>query len=249
MSLATVILAAGKGTRMKSDLAKVLHKIAGKPLIHYVIEQAKSIDSNEIVLITGHQKEKVIDSVASYHVKHAVQSEQLGTGHAVEQAEKALENFKGNVLILSGDVPLLSEKTLRLLLKHYQNENSAATVLTAILDNPTGYGRIKRSPNGDLSSIVEQKDANEEEVKINEINTGIYLFNKDLLFQYLKKVENNNSQSEYYLPDVLPMFIRDSHKVTAISTENFDETRGINTVEQLKEAEDILRKTQNAHGK
>jgi UDP-N-acetylglucosamine diphosphorylase/glucosamine-1-phosphate N-acetyltransferase len=240
MPLATVILAAGKGTRMKSDLAKVLHKISNKPLIHYVIDQAQSIHSDEIVLIVGHQKDDVVKSVEKYQVRHAIQDQQLGTGHAVQQAEDLLNSFEGNVLILSGDVPLLSEETLNTFIKFHETENSKATVLTAVLEDPTGYGRIKRTKSGDLASVVEQKDATEEELKLKEINTGIYIFDKKLLFHYLNKVDNRNSQSEYYLPDVLPMFIADSYKVTAISTKNFDETRGINTIEQLQEAEQIL---------
>lgn len=240
MSLATIILAAGKGTRMKSDLAKVLHKINDKPLVQYVIDQAKSVQANPIILVVGHQREQVIAATVHNTVRSVVQAEQLGTGHAVNQAKNELKDFTGDVLILSGDVPLLSQKTIQVLLDEHQHKKAIASVLTAHLDDPTGYGRVLRNKDGHITAIVEHKDANEAELKINEINTGIYLINSKALFTALAKVKNNNSQNEYYLPDVLPMFIKNGETVVAYQTTNFDETRGINTVEQLKEAENIL---------
>jgi UDP-N-acetylglucosamine pyrophosphorylase len=240
MSLATVILAAGKGTRMKSDLPKVLHKINKKPLVHYVIEQANSVNSNPTVLIIGHEAELIKHETSNFNINYALQEQQLGTGHAVQQAEKALENFEGDVLILSGDVPLLTKETIKNLLDTHKSEKSIATVLTAHLDDPFGYGRLIRNESGTVNCIVEQKDASEEEQKVNEINTGIYLINKTELFSALANVKNENSQSEYYLPDVLPMFIAQGKKVIAYKTMNFNETRGINNPEQLKEAEEIL---------
>ena len=240
MALATVILAAGKGTRMKSDLPKVLHKINEKALVHYVIEQAESVNSSPIVLVVGHKYELVKEQTSMYSVEYAIQAEQLGTGHAVQQAESVLTNFDGDVLILSGDVPLLSKETLESLLHVHKEQNSVATVLTAHLDDPFGYGRLIRNTDGSMNRIVEQKDATEEEQAVQEINTGIYLVKSSELFTALKAVKNDNAQGEYYLPDILPIFISEGKKVFAHQTENFDETRGINTIDQLKEAEQIL---------
>lgn len=242
MNLATVILAAGKGTRMKSDLAKVLHKINDQPLVQYVIDQAKSVNADPIVLIVGHQREKVEEATAHNGVAIAVQAEQLGTGHAVRQAEEALRGFMGDVLILSGDVPLLTQATVEELLAAHRGAAATASVLTASLEDPTGYGRVVRDENGHIKAIVEHKDASEEERAINEINTGIYLIDSTSLFNALSNVKNDNAQGEYYLPDVIPMFLADGKTVVAHKTENFNETRGINTLEQLQEAEDILNK-------
>jgi UDP-N-acetylglucosamine pyrophosphorylase len=240
MALATLIMAAGKGTRMKSDLAKVLHEINNKPMLHYVIEQAQALNSAPIIIIIGHQRDTVIAECKKFNVGFAVQAEQLGTGHAVMQAEDLLKNFSGNVLILSGDVPLLTAKTLFDLEKVHSSNNATASVLTAILKDPTGYGRVVRDNNGQISAIVEHKDASDEIKKITEINTGIYIVDAKKLFNALKEIKNENSQKEYYLPDILPIFIKQGNKVLAHSTPNFDETRGVNTVEQLQECEQIL---------
>jgi len=236
----TLIMAAGKGTRMKSDLPKVLHKINGRPMVHYVIDLAKKLHSEKIILIIGHKKELVEQACADMGVEFVVQSPQLGTGHAVQQAEPLLKDFPGDVLVLSGDVPLLTDQTLRMLLESHQKSGAVATLLTSELDDPTGYGRIIRDETGFVKKIVEHKDAGPEELKVNEINVGIYVFRSPDLFAALKQIDNNNAQGEYYLPDVIPLFIRDGKKVNAVKTPNFDETRGINTVEQLKNAETII---------
>ena len=235
-------MAAGKGTRMKSDMVKVLHKVNGRPMVHYVIDLAKETGSDNIILVIGHQKEKVIEECNMTGVKFVVQQEQLGTGHAVRITEKIFKDYKGDILILSGDVPLLTIQTIKTLInKHFQS-NAIATLLTAEIENPEGYGRIIRNKNGNIMKIVEHKDANAEQQKIKEINAGIYIFKKEELFTTLKLIKNDNAQGEYYLPDVVKIYVERGKKVVAQLTPDFDETRGINTIEQLKYAETILLK-------
>ena len=241
-SIATVIMAAGKGTRMKSNLPKVLHPLNGRAMVHYVIDVADAIGSKKTILIVGHKKELVEAECTNRRVSFAVQSPQLGTGHAVQQAGPQLNNFKGDILVLSGDVPLLTAATIEKLIHTHQNSKATATLLTARLDNPAGYGRVIRNATGMVDCIVEHKDANAEQLKIDEINVGIYIFKADDLFAALKQVKNNNAQGEYYLPDVIPLFLSEGKMVNAVVAESFDETRGINTIDQLKEAEDILLK-------
>lgn len=236
----TLIMAAGKGTRMKSDLAKVLHKINGRPMIHYVIDVAKQIDSQKIVLIVGHQKERVISECQEYNVDFAIQEEQLGTGHAVMMTQHIFDNYSGDLLILSGDVPLLTRKTLIKLINAHKESNAIASLLTANLDDPTGYGRVIRSNEGLVEKIVEHKDADCEERKITEINVGIYLFKAKPLFESLKLIKNDNAQGEYYLPDVVKLYVDKKEKVVAQIADNFEETNGINDINQLKYAETIL---------
>lgn len=241
-SLTTLILAAGKGTRMKSDLAKVLHPINGRPMVHYVIDLAGNIGSKRIILVIGHQKEKVREACRDLPVEFVVQEEQLGTGHAVRMAEDLLKNEPGDILVLSGDVPMLTEETLTDLVDSHRRNEAIASLLTAELDDPTGYGRVIRNDQGHVAKIVEHKDAGEEERKIQEINVGIYLFKPQPLFETLREIRSDNVQGEFYLPDVVKIYVDRGEKVVAETTDDFDETRGINTVEQLRQAETILRK-------
>lgn len=241
MSLAIIIMAAGKGTRMKSDLAKVLHKANGRPVIEYVLEKSVRLKPEKIVLIVGHQAEKVKAATSNYPVEWAVQEPQLGTGHAVMQAEGHLGSFQGNILILSGDAPLVNISTLRSLIDRHRRENAAATVLTACLDDPSGYGRIIRHGSSNIvSRIVEQKDASPEELLVNEINSGVYVFRASTLFSALKQITKANAQGEYYLTDVFSLCFGKDEKVCSFQTAFADEIRGINTVEQLREAEKLL---------
>jgi UDP-N-acetylglucosamine pyrophosphorylase len=238
--LAVVIMAAGKGTRMKNAaIAKVMHEIDGKPLVEHVVDLALHLKADRIVTIVGWQKDSVIQHLegTGHRVTCVEQNPQLGTGHAVMQTEKALEGFVGDVLVLSGDVPLLSGKTVEQLIEYHRAGHAAATLLTAILDDPTGYGRILRdAPNGHVVGIVEQRDSSPEQLKICEINTGIYVFDKARLFDGLEHITTNNAQHEYYLTDVFQYFWKNHLPVRAVPVDEPIEVQGINTVEQLEAA-------------
>ncbi len=241
MPLAVIIMAAGKGTRMQSDLPKVLHLANGLPLIDYVLDTANALDPTKIVIIVGHQAELVKEAIARYRVTAALQEPQLGTGHAVMQAEPQLTDFEGETLILSGDAPMVSAKTLHELIKFHRSSLAAATVLTAKLHDPTGYGRVIRQRNSNnVLKIVEHKDASDEELAVREINSGIYVFDTHVLFETLGHINTNNAQQEYYLTDVFGICFQCGKRVCAFKTDNPDEILGINTPEQLVEAERLL---------
>ena len=239
-NLAVIILAAGKGTRMDSDLPKVLHLINNKPMILNVIKTAYKINAERIIAIVGYKHELVKKALKNESVNFALQKEQNGTAHAVIQCKNQLKNFNGNVLVLSGDVPFISYETLQKLIKTHEKSNSKATVLTCELNNPYGYGRIIKNKNNTLKKIIEQKDANQEELKENEINTGVYIFDSTELFKILPKINNNNKQKEYYLTDVLNILLDENQPVFIEKTINSDEIIGINTLEQLEEANNVI---------
>ena len=241
--LATVIMAAGKGTRMKStDKAKVMFELRGKPMLDYVVTLAQALGSDRILAIVGFQREGVMAYVRKSHptVEFAVQEPQLGTGHAVMQAEQALRGFTGDVLVLSGDVPLLKKETLDGLWNKHLSSGAIATVLTAEPADPTGYGRIIRTDTGMVAKIVEHKDASADELAVREINSGIYVFQQVGLFDGLKHITAHNAQKEYYLTDVFGYYRSKGRKVAAVKARSVDEIQGINTLEQLQEAEYIL---------
>ncbi len=241
MALSVIVMAAGKGTRMKSDLPKVLHRANGRPLVEYVLDTALSLEPEKIVVIVGHQAELVKEATSRYRIYTALQEPQLGTGHAVMQTEALLKDFIGEVLILSGDAPLVSAETLHDLIAFHRSSHAAATVLTAELNEPTGYGRVIREFNSDsVLKIVEQKDASEKELAVREINSGVYVFDTRTLFEALGQINTNNAQQEYYLTDVFGICFQCGHKVCAFKTGNPDEILGINTPEQLVEAERLL---------
>ncbi|NTU68713.1 MAG: NTP transferase domain-containing protein [Chlorobiaceae bacterium] len=247
MSLAVVIMAAGKGTRMKSDLPKVLHPANGHPVVEYVIRKSLSLEPESIVLVVGHQAELVRQATSHLPVSYALQQPQLGTGHAVMQTEPALNQFDGEVIILSGDAPLFTTTTLRALVDFHRSRNAVATVLTANMDDPTGYGRVIRNQGGEeVLRIVEQKDASDEEKAVTEINSGVYVFNARELFAALKSITNTNAQQEYYLTDVFGICFGKGLKVCAFKVGDPNEIRGINTPEQLREAELLLQTEQYA---
>jgi UDP-N-acetylglucosamine pyrophosphorylase len=241
--LATVIMAAGKGKRMNNpEMAKVLYQVDGRPLIDYVVSLALKIESAKTVVVVGHRRDLVMRHVASQFgtcIEFAEQHEQLGTGHAVLQAEKALRGFIGDVLVLSGDVPLLSEETLARLITGHRKHRPVATILTADLENPAGYGRVLRRSDGSVQRIVEDKDADESEKVVKEINTGIYVFDKVELFDALQHLGSHNVQNEYYLTDVFENFWRKRRKVLAVKASNYNEVRGVNTPDELREAQEV----------
>jgi UDP-N-acetylglucosamine diphosphorylase/glucosamine-1-phosphate N-acetyltransferase len=238
--LITLILAAGLGKRMKSDLPKVIHRINGKELVKYVISQATDTGSDEIWLIIGHKGELVREATKDLGVNYVEQKEQLGTGHAVMQAENVLEGKSGDILILCGDVPLLRSETLINMRKFHNSSGAVATVLTTEFNDPFGYGRIIKDKKGNILRIVEQKDASEEEKSVKEINSGVYIIDKNELFSSLKHISSDNAGGEYYLTDVIGILTGQNKKVSTFLTHDNTEIQGINTIEQLLQAESIM---------
>ena len=241
-NLAVVILAAGKGTRMKSDLPKVLHKVAGKPMIEYVVETAKKLNANPIILIVGYQADKVKTNFQKSDIEFVLQEPQLGTGHAVLQAEQNLAGFDGDVLVLYGDVPFTKLETLQNLITRHRTTSASATILTTIMPDPTRYGRIIRTPKGHVNEIVEHSDINPEQAKIKEINTGIVCFDKEKLFDALKKVKVNEKKGEIYLTDTIKIMRDNDLLVEAEIAQDPLEVMGLDTQEKLKLAEEGLGK-------
>ncbi len=239
-NVAAVILAAGKGTRMQSDLPKVFHDLSGKPMLQHVIETVQSLGISDIYVVVGHKKELIKAHFKNWPVKFVDQTEQLGTGHAVKMAEPFLKNFKGDVLVLAGDVPLLSKETLKNLIAFHSSNKASATDLTANLPDAGNYGRIIRDQSGRIVKIVEKKDATPEELKIKEINTGTFCFNAKDLFDSLNEVKSENAQKEYYLTDTIEILRRKGRPVFAFLAKDHKETLGVNTKEELIALEEIL---------
>ena len=241
-SLASIVLAAGKGTRMKSGLIKVLHPVAGLPMIAWPVAAAREAGSDPIVLVIGHQASAVQGLFrGASDIRSAMQEEQLGTGHAVACALDALAGFRGTVLILCGDTPLLQAETLKHMLAYHRDNEAAITVLTALMNDPFGYGRVVRDDSGRVTRIVEQKDATPEEREIREINSGIYCMDSAFLFANIKGISNDNAQGEYYLTDLVAIAVRKGLPCLALPTADADEIMGVNDRVQLAEAGRILR--------
>lgn len=238
VDLQVIILAAGEGTRMKSDTAKVLHKVAGKEMILHVLDAVKNITNNKPCIVVGHNADDVCNKIND-DVCFVKQEEQLGTGHAVLSAIDYIKD-EGNVLILYGDTPLITEETINLLLKYHDDNKLDVTVATMILDNPFGYGRIIKEDNK-FKKIVEQKDTTEEENLIKEVNTGIYCFNASALKLSLSKLNNNNNQNEYYLTDTLEILLNNNYKIGTMLSYCCNDFYGINSREQLAHAEKLMR--------
>jgi len=238
MESVALILAAGEGTRMKSSMPKVAHRILGQPMVRYVVDAARAAGVDRAIAVTGHGAETVeallegIDCVR--------QPEQLGTGHAVMCARQALADFNGSLLVLSGDTPLVRPETIQGLVAMRETNGAAAVVLTTTMHDPTGYGRIVRGRDGQLEAIVEQKDATDEQLRIAEVNTGTYCFDARTLFAHLDRLSNSNAQGEYYLTDVIGLFVGEGLTVAAMSTDEPAETIGVNSRVQLAEAGKIL---------
>ena len=242
----SVILAAGMGTRMKSKMPKVLHKVCGKPLSKWVIDASKAAGADKVCAVVGHKAETVKEVLGDV-CEFALQTEQKGTGHAVMQAIDVIKNSKGEVVILNGDTPLITAETINKAIEYHKNNGNQATVITAILDDATGYGRIVRDNDGSVLKIVEQKDASEEEKKINEVNSGMYVFDAQSLVYALDKITPNNAQGEYYLTDTLEILLSAGKKIGGYAISDNDEIRGINDRVQLNEAEKIMQKRINEY--
>lgn len=238
--LRAVILAAGKGTRMRSKLPKVLHKVGGKAMLQHVLDAADAAGAAEKIVIVGHGAE-LVESMVGEQGKIVLQAEQLGTGHAVMQTKDALAGFTGTAMILCGDTPLLDGEELKKFYEAHVQSGAAATVLTAFMDNPFGYGRIVRDVDGNVQGIVEEKDADAQQKLIKEINTGIYCLECPLMFDVLATLTCDNAQGEYYLTDVLTKLNEAGKKVGGVVTEDSDMVMGINSRRQLAEAESVMR--------
>ncbi|WP_217588356.1 bifunctional UDP-N-acetylglucosamine diphosphorylase/glucosamine-1-phosphate N-acetyltransferase GlmU [Lentibacillus saliphilus] len=235
-----VILAAGQGTRMKSKLYKVLHPVMGRPMIQHVIDQLQPTELDSLITIVGFGAEQVAEQIGDQSAC-VIQNEQLGTAHAVQQAEQLLKEKSGTTLVVCGDTPLITSDTYRALITTHEANGAKATVLTTEMPDPTGYGRVVRNASGDVERIVEHKDATDDEKLIKEINTGTYCFDNEALWEALQDVQNDNAQGEYYLPDVIEILKHRSEKVTAYLTPNADETLGVNDRAALAEAEKIMK--------
>ena len=236
---AAIVLAAGKGVRMRSPLAKVLHKILGRPVVHYVLSALRSAGVSKLVAIVGHQEDEVRKAVGI--ATFVRQSEQKGTGHAVRCAEASLKGFAGDCFVLAGDAPLVKGDTLRLMLDAHRAEKSACTVLTSCVDNPAGYGRIVRDKEGRFERIVEEADASEQQKFIQEVNSGTYVFSAPALFEALRDVKADNAKGEYYLTDVLAVLLGKGRRVSTYKAGDQSEVYGINSRQDLVVATNFLR--------
>ncbi len=243
MKLKTLILAAGKGTRMKSDMPKVIHKVNGVPMISKIIDTLSKLNPEENILILGHKKEEVL-KVVGENCDYVLQNEQLGTGHAVIQAKEKLQNYDGDVMVLCGDTPLLREETLRALYDFHKESKAVTTILTSIYENPFGYGRILKE-NGLVKAIVEEKEASEEIKQIKEVNAGVYCFDSKELFKALEKINNNNEKGEYYLTDVIGIQVAEDKKVQSFVLKDNMEILGVNSKVELAQAGKVLRDRKN----
>lgn len=236
----TIILAAGKGTRMKSKLYKVLHQVCGKAMVDHVLTQIEKNKMDNVVTVVGYGAQDVEEALGD-RTKYVLQKQQLGTGHAVLQTEDLLGNLDGETLIVSGDTPLFTAETLAHLLEYHEAKQAAATVLTSIAPDPTGYGRIVRNEIGIVEKIVEQKDASAKEQAISEINTGVYCFDNKTLFDALHLLTNDNAQGEYYLTDVIGILKQRGDIVAAYQMDDFDESMGVNDRIALAKANQVMR--------
>ena len=240
-TLAIILLAAGKGTRMKSDTAKVLHPVAGRPMLFYPLKIAQAFSPQKLVVVVGHQAGQVEQVFSNEDLFFVRQEQQLGSGHAVAVTEETLRGFAGTVLIMCGDVPLIRVETITRFLNEHRQRDATVSVLTVNLQDPAGYGRVVRDAAGTIQSIVEHRDATGEQRRIREINTGIYCCQASFLYAALKNIEKNNDQGEYYLPDIIHLAVKEGKHALAVLTEDFQEVTGINDRIDLAEAERVMR--------
>lgn len=241
MSLAVIILAAGKGVRMNSELPKVLHPILKKPMLHYVLDAAQKVEPERVVLVLGHDSELVEEAVSDCSVETVIQEPQLGTGHAVSCCEDVLRGFSGDILILSGDVPAIGVLSLREFANSHTKNDVDVSFISTLAENPDGYGRVLRNSNGDVLRVVEDKDATADEKREKEINTGIYCVNSSFLWESLGGLDRENSQGEYYLPGIIDLSVSRKRRIQAFTLADPKEVSGVNSREQLGEAEKTIR--------
>lgn len=242
MNLKALVLAAGKGTRMKSELPKVIHKVNGIPMVKKILNELDALQTEENILILGHKKEVVLEELGD--VKYVVQEEQLGTGHAIMQAKELLQDYDGDVIILCGDTPLLRHETLKRMYEAHKKSGASTTILTSIYENPFGYGRIVK--NGDkVVAIVEEKEADEETKKIKEVNAGVYCCNSKELFEALGKVTNDNEKGEYYLTDIVSIQVNEGKTIGSFILEDNEEILGVNSKVELAQASKVLKERKN----
>ena len=238
--LSVVILAAGKGTRMQSSLAKVLIPLAGHPLLHYVLESSSKLNPVRTLVVVGHQADQVQQAFADREVEFVIQHQQLGTGHAAKQAKEKLEKFKGLILVLCGDMPLIRPNTLLKMVSEHRASDAKCTVLTLKNDGCYDFGRIICNEKGLISKIVEFKDASDAEKKVDEFNSGVYCFDSDLFFKALEHIDSNNAQKEYYLTDTIEYLVRKRYFVQTTQTQDANEILGINSPDDLNRAERLM---------
>lgn len=241
MSLAVIILAAGKGVRMNSELPKVLHPILKKPMLRYVLDAAQAMEPERIVLVLGHDSELVRESVSDYPLETVIQEPQLGTGHAVSCCEDVFRDFSGDILILSGDVPATGVSALREFADSHAKNGADVSFISTLVEDPSGYGRVLRNAEGEVLRIVEDKDATADEKEEKEINAGIYCVNSSFLWESLGGLDRENSQGEYYLPGIVNLCVSRKRSLLAFTLANPKEVSGVNSREQLGEAEKTIR--------
>jgi len=242
-----LVLAAGKGTRMYSDLAKVLHPICGRPMLAYTLIALEGLGFDRVLVVVGHQAERIREVFADARVEWVLQSQQLGTAHAVQCALAHLTDHGGSVLICCGDTPLLTAETLRLFQIEHMNRGADLSVLSMLLDEPGSYGRVVRGSGGEVSAIIEAKDVSAQERTIREVNTGIYCVSADLLRTVLPDVENANVQGEYYLTDLVKLAVGRGWNVQAVTASDPMEFMGVNTDEELEAAEEVIAQRTQGH--
>ncbi|PIQ96895.1 MAG: nucleotidyl transferase [Nitrospinae bacterium CG11_big_fil_rev_8_21_14_0_20_56_8] len=242
ISLAVVILAAGKGTRLKSPLAKVLQPLGGRPLLHFILETLRGVAHDRLIVVIGHQAGEVRAVCEGWYpdIEFVEQREQLGTGHAARQAEPLLSDFAGDVLVLCGDMPFLTAETLNRLVRLRRATGAACGLLTLKCPDPKDFGRIIRDAGGKVKGIVEDRDATAEEKKVDEFNAGVYCFDNALFYKALSSIDNNNAQKEFYLTDTISYLVDHHFRVEALQISDADEIFGINSLDDLHRAETIL---------
>ena len=240
--LAVIILAAGKGTRMQNSLAKVLIPVAGKPTLEFVLDTAATLNPSRTLVVVGHQADRVQKIFSNRGLEFILQKKQLGTGHAARQTEQKLTNFQGCILVLCGDMPLIKTETLQQLLREYKKKKAKCTVLTLKSKAKNDFGRIVRDEDGSFLKIVEHREATDKEKEVDEFNSGVYCFDKNLFFKALSSVGDNNLQKEYYLTDTIEYSVKSGYHVASVQTEDTDEIIGINSPDDLKRVERLLEK-------